>query len=86
MRASGVRGVPRGLRKSTLRNPLGLTQREAEVLDLLAEGLRNSAIAQRLFVATKTVDHHVSAILMKLGVQSRGEAIALARRQPDEAR
>jgi DNA-binding CsgD family transcriptional regulator len=86
MRASGVRGVPRGLRKSTLRNPLGLTQREAEVLDLLAEGLRNSAIAKRLFVATKTVDHHVSAILTKLGVQSRGEAIALARRQPDEAR
>lgn len=84
MRTHGVRGVPRGSRKSTKGNPLGLTQREAEVLDLLSEGLRNSAIAKRLFVSTKTVDHHVSAILAKLGVQSRAEAIAMARQQADE--
>jgi DNA-binding NarL/FixJ family response regulator len=45
----------------------------------LSEGLRNAAIARRLFVSTKTVDHHVSAILTKLGVPSRAEAVAMAR-------
>jgi DNA-binding CsgD family transcriptional regulator/tetratricopeptide (TPR) repeat protein len=83
MRARGVRSVPRGSRTSTLRNPLGLTQREAKVLELLSTGLRNSAIAKRLFVSTKTIDHHVSSILTKLGVQSRAEAIAIAHRQAD---
>ncbi len=84
MHASGVRGVPRGSRTSTQSNPLGLTQREAEVLALLAEGLRNSVIAKQLFVSTKTVDHHVSAILTKLGVPSRAEAVAMARKQADK--
>jgi ATP/maltotriose-dependent transcriptional regulator MalT len=79
MRARGVRIVPRGSRTSTRRNPLGLTRREAQILALLSEGLRNAAIARRLFVATKTVDHHVSAILTKLGVPSRAEAVARAR-------
>jgi DNA-binding NarL/FixJ family response regulator len=50
----------------------------------LTKGLRNSVIAQRLFVSTKTVDHHVSAILAKLGVPSRAEAIAVTRRRTDE--
>jgi DNA-binding NarL/FixJ family response regulator len=81
MRAQGVRGVPRGSRPSTRSNPHGLTRREAEILALLSEGLRNSAIAKRLFLSTKTVDHHVSAILTKLGVPSRAQAIATARRQ-----
>jgi DNA-binding NarL/FixJ family response regulator len=45
----------------------------------LSEGLRNAAIARRLFVSTKTVDHHVSAILTKLGVPSRAEAVAITR-------
>ena len=85
MREQGVRGVPRGARTSTRRNSLGLTQREAEIFALLSDGLRNSAIAKRLFVSTKTVDHHVSAILTKLGVQSRAEAIARAHRRTDEA-
>jgi DNA-binding NarL/FixJ family response regulator len=48
------------------------------VLGLLAEGLSNSDIGQRLFVSTKTVDHHVSAILAKLEVRTRGQAVALA--------
>lgn len=78
MRVRGVRAVPRGVRTSTRRNPLGLTRREAEILALLSEGLRNAAIAKRLFVSTKTVDHHVSAILAKLGVPSRAEAVAMA--------
>jgi DNA-binding NarL/FixJ family response regulator len=79
MRERGVLSVPRGSRTSTRCNPLGLTRREAEILALLSEGLRNAAIARRLFVSTKTVDHHVSAILAKLGVPSRAEAVAMAR-------
>ena len=84
MRTQGVRGVPRGSRISTRSNPHGLTRREAETLALLSEGLRNSAIARRLFVSTKTVDHHVSAILAKLGVPSRAEAVAMARNKSDD--
>ena len=82
MRAEGVRAVPRGLRVSTRSNRLGLTRREAEILTLVSQGLRNSAIAKRLFVSTRTVDRHVSAILSKLGVQSRGEAVAMAGKGP----
>jgi DNA-binding CsgD family transcriptional regulator len=85
MRAQGARGVPRGSRASTRSNPHGLTKREAEILALLSQGLRNSAIAKRLFVSTKTVDHHVSSILTKLGVPSRAEAVALTHRLPGEA-
>ena len=85
MRAEGVRAVPRGLRTSTRSNRLGLTRREAEILTLLSQGMRNSAIAKRLFVSTRTVDRHVSAILSKLGVQSRGEAAAMAGKAPGPA-
>jgi DNA-binding CsgD family transcriptional regulator/tetratricopeptide (TPR) repeat protein len=81
MRAQGMRRIPRGSRTSTRNDPHGLTRREVEVLRLLSEGLRNSTIASRLFVSTKTVDHHVSAILTKLGVPSRAEAVAMAREQ-----
>jgi len=80
MRMRGVQGIPRGSRSSTRLDPLGLTKREAQILCLLSEGLRNSAIAKRLFLSTKTVDHHVSAILTKLGVPSRAEAVAMARK------
>jgi DNA-binding CsgD family transcriptional regulator len=83
MRAKGIRGLPRGARKSTRHHPHGLTRREAETLALMSQGLRNAAIARRLFVSTKTIDHHVSAILAKLGVPSRAAAIALTRRKPD---
>jgi len=80
MRVRGVQGIPRGSRTSTRLDPHGLTKREAEILRLLSEGLRNAAIAKRLFLSTKTVDHHVSAILTKLGVPSRAEAVAMARK------
>jgi DNA-binding CsgD family transcriptional regulator/tetratricopeptide (TPR) repeat protein len=79
MRARGVRRIPRGARSSTRGNPFGLTRREAQVLELLSEGLRNATIAKRLFVSAKTVEHHISAILAKLRVESRGEAVALSR-------
>jgi len=80
MRTTGVRSIPRGSRSSTRVNPLGLTRREAEILTLLSQGLRNAGIAKQLFVSTKTVDHHVSAILSKLGVPSRTDAVVMARR------
>jgi DNA-binding NarL/FixJ family response regulator len=52
--------------------------REAQVLQLMAAGLRNAAIARKLYLSTRTVDHHVSAVLAKLGVTTRSEAIAMA--------
>ena len=80
LRQLGERGVPRGPRASTTENPAGLTNRELEVLPLLADGLRNADIARRLVVSQKTVDHHVSSILRKLGVNRRGQAGAAAER------
>jgi DNA-binding CsgD family transcriptional regulator len=85
MREQGLRRIPRGSRSSTRTNLHGFTKREAEIFELLAQGLRNSAIAKRLFVTTKTVDHHVSAIFTKLGVSSRAEAIAMASKKPADS-
>jgi DNA-binding CsgD family transcriptional regulator len=80
LRELGERGLPRGPRPKTRANPCGLTARELDVLLLLSEGLRNAEIAARLVVSQRTVDHHVSAILRKLNVQTRGEASAAALR------
>jgi DNA-binding CsgD family transcriptional regulator/tetratricopeptide (TPR) repeat protein len=79
LRAAGA-SVPRGPRPSTRENPAQLTAREIEVLQLLADGLRNADIAERLVVSRRTVDHHVSSILRKLGARTRSEATAEARR------
>jgi DNA-binding NarL/FixJ family response regulator len=80
LREVGARDIPRGPRRSTSANAAHLTTRELDVLPLVAEGLRNAEIAERLFLSRRTVDHHVSAILRKLDARSRGEAVAAAAR------
>jgi len=80
LRQMGIRGLPRGPRASTRDNPVGLTARESEVLALLRQGRGNADIAHQLFLSGKTVEHHVSSILRKLGVRTRMEAIAEAAR------
>jgi len=76
--SSPATGPARGPRPGTRRTPGGLTAREVDVLKLVAEGLRNADIADRLFVSPRTVDHHVAALLRKLQARTRGEAVASA--------
>jgi DNA-binding NarL/FixJ family response regulator len=64
--------------REALPDVANLTSREVEVLELVASGLRNAEIAERLFLSPRTIEHHVSAILAKLDVRSRGEAAAVA--------
>ena len=78
LRTAGVEHVPSGPHRATQKSPLGLTPKQTEVLDLLVEGLTNHEIAERLFVSTRTVETHVSAILSKLGASDRTDAVARA--------
>jgi predicted ATPase/DNA-binding CsgD family transcriptional regulator len=80
MRSSGIKSIPRGIRKSTQANPAKLTERELGVLQLLKEGLHNKEIAMKLFISPKTVDHHMTSIFFKLDVNSRAKAVAEAGR------
>jgi len=72
--------VPRGPRAARRASPAGLTARETEVLQLLAEGLSYAEVAERLVLSEKTVGHHVSAVLRKLGEPTRSRAVAKALR------
>jgi DNA-binding CsgD family transcriptional regulator/tetratricopeptide (TPR) repeat protein len=74
LRAAGVRRIPRGPRPASRAGPAGITPRETEVLDLVVQGATDAQIARTLVIAPKTVGHHVSAVLAKLGVASRREA------------
>lgn len=80
LRAMGVRGLPRGPRPLTRAHPVGLTAREVEVVGFIVQGLRNPEIAARMHLSVKTVDHHVSAVLAKLGVRSRTDVAREAAR------
>ena len=79
MRERGVKGIPKGPQPTTMANPVGLTDREFEVLDLLAKDLSNATIASRLHRSIRTVENHVAAITGKFGAESRQQAVAMAR-------
>ena len=79
MRSSGIKSIPRGMRKTTKANPALLTERELDVLRMLKKGMQNKEIAGQLFISAKTVDHHISAILFKLDVNSRLKAVPKAK-------
>lgn len=74
----GVARIPRGAQTRTRQNPCGLTERQLEVLVLLADGLTNPQIATELVLSVRTVDRHVSAVLGRLSVGTRQEAAAFA--------
>jgi ATP/maltotriose-dependent transcriptional regulator MalT len=80
LKAEGIRGLKRGVNRATRANAAGLTTRELEVLSLVTQDLSNAAIARRLYLSPKTVDHHAGAILAKLGIGSRRDAAVAARR------
>jgi DNA-binding CsgD family transcriptional regulator len=80
LRTAGVRDLTRGPRRATREHPAGLTGKEAVVLELLAQGLRNKEIALQLHRSARTVDHHLAAIFGKLGVTTRAEAVSAAHR------
>ena len=84
-RGQGILGIPAGRRAGTRSHPLGLTRREQDVLGLIGAGHTNNEIAARLVISPRTVDHHVSAVLGKLGVSTRTAAAAEAVRRTTES-
>ncbi|HMN62264.1 MAG TPA: LuxR C-terminal-related transcriptional regulator, partial [Anaerolinea sp.] len=83
LRASGSVGIARKPHASTRGNPFGITNRQFEILNLLIADLSNAEIASRLHISPKTVDHHVSAILERLGVHTREQAATRAMNHPN---
>jgi DNA-binding CsgD family transcriptional regulator len=80
MKELGVQAIPRGPRPATRAAPARLTAREQEVLALLSEGLPDREISRRPFISERTVHHHVSSVLSKIGVSSRTAAAREAAR------
>jgi DNA-binding NarL/FixJ family response regulator len=78
LREQGVEQVPQRPRASTRANPAGLTNRQLDVARLVARGFTNAEIAARLFISAKTADHHVSAVLAKLGMPNRRAVVVRA--------
>jgi DNA-binding CsgD family transcriptional regulator len=75
LRSKGFQVTARGRRASTRANPSGLTNRQLDVARLVARGLTNAELADELFISPKTADHHVSAVLTKLGLRTRREIV-----------
>ena len=80
LRTDGI-ALPRGKGKTTRSNRAGLTARQAEVLQLLAQGLSNAEIADRLFLSPRTVETHVAAVLAKLFASNLEAAVLKARQE-----
>ena len=78
LRARGLSRVPARRRVTTVANPAGLTSRQLDVARLVAQGLTNAELAQQLYISTRTADHHVSAVLTKLGLGTRREVVRRA--------
>lgn len=81
MRRLGLRAIPSGAHPSTRSDAAGMTRREREVMTLVAAGQSNATISAQLVISPRTVEHHVAAILAKLGVASRTLVAAEARRR-----
>jgi DNA-binding NarL/FixJ family response regulator len=80
MKELGMTSIPRGPRPATRAAPAGLTAREQEVLALLSQGLPDKEISRQLFISQRTVHHHVSSVLSKIGASSRTAAVREAAR------
>ena len=80
MKELGMASIPRGPRAATRAAPAGLTAREQEVLALLSQGLSDKEISRRLVISERTVHHHVSSILAKIGAPTRFAAAREAAR------
>ena len=78
LRARGLTPPPERRRASTRANPSGLTNRQLDVARLVARGLTNAELARDLYISPKTVDHHVSAVLGRLGLRTRREIVRRA--------
>jgi ATP/maltotriose-dependent transcriptional regulator MalT len=75
----GIDGVSKDTRHTRRKHPADLTSRELEVLQLIAEGLSNSSIAEKLIISVGTVKAHTGSIYNKLGVNNRVQALSQAR-------
>ena len=78
LRLDGVVNIPQRPTETTRANPGGLTNRQLEVARLFARGLTNSEIATEVFISPKTAEHHVSAVLSKLGLPNRRAVVQAA--------